>query len=126
MSELVSIHCDVYFEDEKVGRIDIENGVLVKNLCYTKNIILHPCPRSTTVESVLSSLSERVLCPERCDEGMLKAIGVSEYNVYEILKKNHGVDFDDCIWLKYDDDPESLCWDDVMPQNRRDMKLGII
>lgn len=118
MSNFVTIHCDVYWKYDKVGRLDIENGVLIRNESYTDNFILHPFPRSKTLDAILSALKNRVICEERCDTGMLKAIGVSRYNVYDILRKTHGVDSDDYTWFKFDDDPESLSWRDLMPPSR--------
>ena len=44
---------------------------------------------------------------------MLRSMGLKEYNVYDILRVTHGVDIDDFMWLKFDEDDKSLCWDDV-------------
>ena len=111
MIPLVTIKCDVYHRYTKVGRLEIENGKLLRNDVYTDNILLHPCPRSTNVVDILGILKSRVLPECRCDAGMLQHMGLKEYNVWDILRHTHGVDFDDFCWLKFDG--EDITWDDV-------------
>jgi hypothetical protein len=41
----------------------------------------------------------------------LEYLGLSEYNPYEIVKKTHGVMFEDFLWFKFPG--ESIEWDDV-------------
>lgn len=109
--ERVTFCCDVYHEDEKVGRLEIIDGKLVKNEVYTDNILLHPCPRSKTFLSVVSALEDRVVCESRFDDEMKAVLGLEKYNIYDILRKTHGVDIDDFIWFKFDG--EDISWDDV-------------
>ena len=116
--KLVSLHCDVMYKDKRVGRLDIEDGVLLKNECYTDNFIEHPCSRSKTTFDIMEIILDRVICEGRCDSLMLEHIGVKEYNKFEIFKKVHGIDSDDFIWFKFDEDPISLCWEDVKPPSR--------
>ena len=40
-------------------------------------------------------------------------MGLKEYNVWKIFRITHGVDDADAIWFKFDDDDESLCFDDL-------------
>ena len=111
MSEFVTIHCDIYHRTEKVGRLDVENGRLERYEVYTSSLVKRLCPEKTSLPNILAILTDRVICPERCDEGMLNYLGVKEYNAYDILKKTHGVDSDDFMWLKFDG--EDITWDDV-------------
>lgn len=110
---MVTIMADIYNRDKKVGRIEIKEGVLLKNECYIDNIFDHPCPRSKTACDVLGILANRVLKPCRCDDWLLNKMGLKEYNVWKIFRINHGVDGADTIWFKFDDDDESLCFDDL-------------
>lgn len=41
----------------------------------------------------------------------LDDLGLAEYNVYEILRKTHGVMWEDFLWLKFEG--ESVTWDEV-------------
>ena len=109
----VTIKADIYHRDKKVGRLEIENGKLIKNECYTSDIFEHPCARAKTVMDVLSMLAERVLPPCRCDEWLLNKMGLKEYNVWKIFKINHGINGQDFIWFKFDDDRRDLSYEDV-------------
>lgn len=114
--EKVTFCCDVMYKDEKTGRLEIIDGVLVKNEVYTDNIFKHPCPNSKTLISVISALEDRVICIERFTPLMQKVLGLSEYNMYNILRKTHGVDIDDFIWFKFDN--ESIKWENVKVGDR--------
>lgn len=109
--EKVTFCCDVYHGYEKTGRIEIIDSKLVKNEVYTDKLLFHICPRSKTLMSVVSALKERIICEERFTEEVQKFLGLKEYNVYQILRKTHGVNVNDFLWLKFDD--ESITWDDV-------------
>ena len=41
----------------------------------------------------------------------LEYLGLSEYNPWEIVKKTHGVMFEDFIWVRFEG--EALTWEDV-------------
>lgn len=109
----LNLCCDIYHANDKVGRLEIIHSRLVKNEVYTNNIVERPFPASAKLLDILSILKDRVICEERCDKYMLKSMGLTEYNVYDILRVTHGVDIDDFIWLKFDEDKSDLCWDDV-------------
>lgn len=109
---MVTLKFDIYHRYEKTGRVEIVNGKLIKNEVYTDNpIVKHLCSNSKTAESVLNILQDRVPCQSRCTTEMLEIMGLKEYNVYDILKFNKGVDSDDFIWLKFDGD--TVTWDNV-------------
>ena len=110
---MVSLHCDIYYRDEKVGRLDLEGLTLIKNEVYTNNIMKHPFPRSTNAMQILGIIEERVICEERCDEAILRSMNLTEYNVYDVFKANHGIDIDDFIWFKFDGEGDDVCWDTV-------------
>ena len=110
--ELPTLKFDVYHADKKTGRIEIENGKLVKKECYVEGDMVYRCLRFPFLNmengySVLKFLQTRVFPYERDDrEILLKSIGLSEYNVYESLRKTHGVDVDDYWWFKFDEEGE--------------------
>ncbi len=107
----ITFCCDVYHRDEKVGRLEIADGKLIKNEVYTDKLIFHPFPNSKTFKNIASILKSRVICRERCTDEMLESMGLKEYNVYDILRSTHGVDIDDFIWFKFDG--EDITWEDV-------------
>lgn len=41
----------------------------------------------------------------------LEGLGLTEYNPWEIVKKTHGVMFEDFIWVRFEG--EKLVWEDV-------------
>lgn len=102
---------DIYHRYDKTGRIEIINGKLIKNEVYTQNLLFHLCPRAKTFPAVVSALEDRVFCESRFDDIMKKSLKLEHYNIYDILRKTHGVDIDDFIWLKFDG--ENITWDDV-------------
>lgn len=110
---MLNLCFDIYHAYDKVGRVEIVNSKLVKNEVYTSNIVERLFPASTDLYNILGILRGRVICEERCDSLMLESMGLSEYNVYSILRHTHGVDIDDFMWLKFDEDPIDLTWDDV-------------
>lgn len=114
--EKVTFCCDVMYKNEKTGRLEIVDGVLVKNEVYTANIFKHPCPNSRSFFEVAGILKNRVICKERFDKDTIlqKELGTSVYNIYGILRYTHGVSVDDHIWFKYED--ENLSWDSVNPR----------
>ena len=75
---------DIYHANDKVGRVEIVNSRLIKNEVYTNKIIERLFPESTPLPNILSILKGRVICKERCDEDMLRSMGLKEYNVYDI------------------------------------------
>ena len=110
---MLNLCFDIYHRTEKVGRVEIIDSKLIKNEVYTDNMIKRLFPATTPLVNILAILKSRVICKERCDKAMLNSMGLTEYNIYDILKHTHGVDVDDFIWLKFDEDPVDLCWNDV-------------
>jgi len=109
----LTLCCDIYHAYEKVGRLEIVDSKLIRNEVYTDNIILRPFPASATLPNILAILSDRVLCESRCSAELLEHMGLERYDVWGIFRYNHGVDMDDFIWFKFDDDKSDLSWDDV-------------
>lgn len=101
---------DVMWKDEVTGHISIHNGIASYN-AFSDNkwkVLFLKCDSSVVI---IQSLQERVIPPCRCDEKMLKHLGLTEYHAFKILRQTHGVDVDDFKWFKFKG--ESLTWDDV-------------
>ena len=97
----INICCDVMFRDRKVGRLEIVNSKLIKNEVYTDNLMEHPFPRSKDMMTILEILKGRVICRERFTEEIQRATGLKEYNVYGLLRDNHGLNINEYSWLKF-------------------------
>lgn len=101
---------DVYHEDDKTGRIELDGVNLIKKECYLGSdvkylFILFPFYNMTTGMQVVSYLKKRIVQRDRDGvKDLLKRSGINEYNFYEILKKTKGSDPDDMIWFKFDGD----------------------
>lgn len=65
-----------------------------------------------TIEQVNDFLKSRCV-PERRSQlpDYLDFLGLSEFNPYEIIRKTHGVMFEDFLWIKFPD--EELLWENV-------------
>lgn len=105
--------CNIYFMDELVGRLELSNGKLIRNEVYTDNVLMHPCPNSHTYIHVMNTLRDRAIPKCRCDDYMLRMMGLKRYDVLGILRSTHGVVTDDFIWFKFDDDKADLCCEEV-------------
>lgn len=110
---MLNLCFDIYHRYDKVGRVEIIDSKLIKNEVYTDNIMLRPFPASTNLINILGILKNRVICEDRWDKDMQDSLGLESYNVYDILRATHGVNVDDFIWFKFDEDPADLSFDDV-------------
>lgn len=107
----------VYWNDEKTAYVDL-SGDTIKITRY----VIHPVKQIFAKEELSKYEFGKVL-EDRCwprnranIENCLKAIGLSEYNQYDICEKTHGVMFGSNIWFRFDG--ETICADDVL-KNRR-------
>lgn len=111
MLESVTFCCDIYRKNECVGRLEIIEGRLIKNEVYTSDWHKHPFPRTTEIYHMANALKDRLMPECRWTPEVLAYIGESEYNVYRLLRKTHGIDRDDFWWFKFDD--EDITYEDV-------------
>ena len=108
----MDLHFDIYHRYDKIGHIDVVDNKIINNIRY-KPEILHPFPILRNINALYYFLKERIMSESRWTAEMLESVGESEYNVYNLVKKTHGVDIDDFWWFKFDTDPEDLSFDDV-------------
>lgn len=117
---------DIYKKDTKVGRIELDGNKLIKNESYFDiseepfPFMINPFIYMRDGMSVRRYLATRVVPPERANiRQILNALGLKEYNIYNLLEKTHGVKVDDFIWLKFDHVPDDgKTWNDLNPRKR--------
>ena len=103
----------VYHKDEKTAYVEIKD-----NRVHVTRYTLHPVKQIFPKEDM--SLYEfgnvlRLRCWEegrKNIEKYLNKLGLSEYNVYKICEKTHGVRKNDYIWFRFDG--ENITGDDVL------------
>lgn len=110
-----------YWKDEPVSEVHVENmRVYVKR--FVKN---HPVKQIFPIEEMdVFKLTE--ILKTRCWEDnragldeLLKKIGVPFYDPLEIVKKTHGVSYNDFLWIQFRG--EHLRWKDVAPRRFRNV-----
>ena len=106
------IKFDVMFKDEKVASITVKDNT-VHDLTYTDIRYKQPfIKKPVTIDFVNSFLERRSIPQNRNNiDEILFNLGLNEYNMLDILKKTHGVSFDDFWWIKFEN--EDLNWKDV-------------
>ena len=111
--KVITFCCYIFHQNKCTGRLEIVDGKLIKNEVYTDNIMEHPFPNSKTFMDISAILGGRVIPYCRWMPEYGEYLGVKEYNVYDILRKTHGVDYKDFLWFKFDEDPIDMKWEDV-------------
>lgn len=108
------------FKDELICEVwynRTSNRVHFKN--HTTNSLILPFGKRDqneilTFDDLYRNLEEFVFPETRrnCKE-ILTKLGLDFYDRYEIVRKTHGVMINSSCWIKFDDDPEELCWDTI-------------
>lgn len=110
-----------YWKDEPMAEVHVENMKV-----YVKRFVKdHPVKQIFPVEEMdVFKLTE--ILKSRCWEDnragldvLLKKIGVSFYDPLEIVKKTHGVSYNDFLWIQFRG--EHLSWKDVAPRRFRNV-----
>ena len=107
--DLGMICFDVYYKDEKTGRIELGGLYLVKKECYLEEtrefpLIYFPFYYMKNGMQTYEYLKGRVIDPNKANlQMLLDKEGIPEYNFMVLLKRFHGVDIDDSTWFKFDD-----------------------
>lgn len=117
---------DVYRKDIKVGRVELHGNEVVKNEIYFTPkdyafpFMINPFINMKTGVSIRRYLSLRAVPHEKANiTKILNAMGLKEYNVYDMLEINHGVKCDDFLWFKFDGVPDDgKTWEDLNPWRR--------
>ena len=111
-----------YWKDEPVSNILVKN-----NRAYIKRFIKkHPFKQIFHADEMdINKLSEvlRTRCWEdnRADIDVhLKKLGLAYYDPLGIVKKTHGVSYNDFLWIQFSG--EHLMWKDVAPKRFRNVE----
>ena len=113
-----NLHAICYWKDEPVSEIYVRG-----NEVTIKRFTLHPVKQIFSRDKMdifgLSEVFRRRCWDENRDgiEDILKKLGLSHYDPLEIVRKTHGVSYNDFIWFQFDG--ELLFWKDVAPRNRK-------
>ena len=113
-----NLHAMCYWKDEPVSEIYVRG-----NEVTIKRFTLHPVKQIFSRDKMdiygLSEVFRRRCWDENRDgiEDILKKLGLSHYDPLEIVRKTHGVSYNDFIWFQFDG--ELLFWKDVAPRNRK-------
>lgn len=93
---------EVFWKDELSARVSVG-----KSRVHVSRYIKHPIHQIFSDEIISRNQLNEVLKLRCFEEGRsdcaakLKALGLSEYNPLEIVKKTHGVSFNDYIWIRF-------------------------
>lgn len=105
------IKFDVMFKDEKVASIAVKDNDVYVSI-YTDIRYKQPFNKIVSLEYIERFLEDRCIPRNRQNiNEVLGNLGLENYDVIEILKKTHGVSFDDFWWIKFEN--EGLNWKDV-------------
>ena len=93
---------EVFWNDELTAFVQVE-----KDIVKVKRYIKHPL-RQLFAADTMSRYQLNCILELRCwDKGrpdsdeILKHLGLTAYIPYEIIKKTHGVSFNDFIWFRF-------------------------
>lgn len=93
---------EVFWKDEITARVYVrEKEVLVSR--YTDHPLKQLFAKNKMTRYQLNKIME-LRCWERGREDIddiLKSLGLTEYNPYEIVRKTHGVSYNDFIWFRF-------------------------
>lgn len=93
---------EVFWKDELSARVSVS-----KSKVHVSRYIMHPVRQIFSDEFITRNQLNEVLRLRCFEEGRadctakLKSLGLSEYNPLEIVKKTHGVSFNDYIWIRF-------------------------
>lgn len=66
-----------------------------------------------TYKDLLEFYEDRCFPKERANcKTVLKSIGLDVYDVEQICRKTHGLQFDDFIWIQFSDEPQ-VTWNEI-------------
>ncbi len=102
----------VYYKDRKTADIIVnEDNVIYKR--YSEDIMSVPFMFEPTKEHIVEFIKSRCISKERVENtpGYLENLGLSSYEPLEIVKKTHGIMWEDYMWIKFPDD--NITWEDV-------------
>ncbi len=109
-----------YWKDEPVSEVHIS-----KLRASIKRFVKHPVKQlfpdeETDVYRLSEILKSRCWQEDRADiDAYLKKLGLTYYDPLEIVKKTHGVSYNDFLWFQFRG--ENLSWNKVAPKRFRNV-----
>lgn len=109
-----------FWNDELVSFVKVND-----NKAKIQKVIEHPVKqifRETEIDVFKLSAILETRCWQRdCSniDNYLKKLGIPYYDPLEIVKKTHGVSYNDFLWFRFNG--ESLTWKDVAPRRLRNV-----
>jgi|SRR5690606_22194414 len=114
------VNFEVLWRDELVAKVSVDfkrQKVVAEQ--FTTNPLRKAFPKGTDnlkVSDVLDFLESRCFPRERADrDKVLESIELNYYRPLHIVRKTHGVQFDDFMWVRFEG--ESLKHDDIKVRN---------
>ncbi len=104
---------EVFWKNELSSRVSVH-----KNRVHVSRYIIHPIRQifhsdTITRHQLMEALRLRCFEEGRADiDVKLAAIGLTEYDPLEIVRRTHGVSYNDFIWIRFPG--EKLCAEDVL------------
>lgn len=100
------VEFDVLWKDDVVANVLIDfTKQKARVFQYTDDFLIKPFSKDSqnvSISDVLDFLEDRCFPRERvnCNE-VLKELGLSFYKPLDIVRKTHGVQFDDFMWVRF-------------------------
>lgn len=103
----------VMSKDKKIAKCMIKDGKLISIDKYAKKIYEQPFyGENISLEYVISFLKSRTVSINKEDiDEVLANLGLDHYDMLDILRKTHGVSYDDFKWIKFEG--EDISYKDV-------------
>lgn len=103
-----------YWKDEKTADVIIaadRKSLIYKK--YTEDILKVPFAfDNPTIEQMYDFIESRCMPKERTQlQDYLEELDLEEYNPWDIVKRTHGVMWEDFLWFKFPG--EDISWDEV-------------
>lgn len=105
---------EVMWKDELIASVSItENRKIIEVKKYSDDIAKQPFwGGKIDLNRIYQFIEFRCFEEARPDKKeLLKKLGLTEYNPWEIVRKTHGRLFDDFLWLRFPE--ENITWKDV-------------
>ncbi|MGJ9382854.1 hypothetical protein [Salipaludibacillus sp. CF4.18] len=107
---------DVFSKEDLIAYVYINFGSrYIKVNQYTDDILSRPVLKKdedVTIEDILNFIADRCFPKERrnCNQ-LLTDLGLEHYSTIAIVKKTHGLQFDDFTWIRFNE--EDIAYGDL-------------
>lgn len=97
-----SYNFEVFWKNELSARVSVNNSRV-----HVSRYIIHPVRQIFSSDNISRNQLNEVLKLRCFEEGRtdmqskLRAMGLTEYNPLEIVKRTHGVSYNDYIWIRF-------------------------